>query len=222
MSGILAVYNPNNSANNNEVLQAMAAATRHRGKDGHGIWTNGAIGIGHQRFATTPEARFEQSPSMDDQGFVISADVRLDNREALIAQLQLEHLNPDQLTDPILILHAYQAWGNACTHQLLGAFAFILWDPIKHILFGARDHLGVKPFYYFQDPNFFAIASEIKALLRCPQINGELDPIRIADLLTSQLKDQVKTAFKGIQRLPAAHQLERLSLIHISEPTRPY
>ena len=136
-------------------------------------------------------------------------DVRLDNRDDLISQLDLEHEDRETLTDPSLILHAYQTWGTDCPSRLLGAFAFILWDPLNQKLFGARDHLGVKPFYYFQHRHYFAAASEIKALLRSPQISGDLDPIRLADLLTSQLKDQVRTSFQGILRLPGAHQFER-------------
>ena len=84
----------------------------------------------------------------------------------------------------------------------------MIWDPVKQVLFGARDHLGVKPFYYFQNDHYCAVASEIKALLRSPQVSGNLDPLRIVDLLTSQLKDPVRTSFEGIFRLPAAHWLE--------------
>lgn len=208
MSGILALYNPR-STHHQTTLQQMQAAVLHRAKDGHGTWIDGAVGIGHQLFASTPEAQFEQSPEIDSQGYVISADVRLDNRDELISLLQLDHEKQNNLTDPSLILHAYQRWGSDCPSRLLGAFAFILWDPLKQTLFGARDHLGVKPFYYYQQPNYFAVASEIKALLQSPHISDKIDPIRIADLLTSQLKDKVRTSFQDILRLPAAHQLER-------------
>lgn len=216
MSGILALVNHQDSLNTHDMLQQMQEAVLHRGKDGHGIWIDGIVGIGHQRFATTPESKYEQSPTLDGQGYAISADVRLDNRAELISQLQLDGTDLDQLTDPSLILHAYQAWGTNCPSKLLGAFAFILWDPVNQKLFGARDHLGVKPFYYYQHLHGFAVASEIKALLQysmthqqsLPQLSHTIDPIRIADLLCSQLKDQARTTFQGILRLPAAHHLE--------------
>src|SRR5438552_3262366 len=47
-----------------------------------------------------------------------------------------------------LILHAYAAWGEGCVCHLLGDFAFAIWDRRQRRLFCARDHFGIKPFFY--------------------------------------------------------------------------
>ena len=209
MSGILGFYSENNLSEHQVILDEMQSAIAHRGPDGLGHWTDGAVAIGHQRFVTTPEAQYERSPHSNARSnCVITADVRLDNRDELIETLNLESLDSQELTDPDLILEAYQRWGNDCPDKLLGAFAFIIWDPQRQIYFGARDHMGVKPFYYSHQEKFFAFASEIKALLRSPQISNDLDENRITSLLTSELNDRVRTCYVDISRLPAAHWIE--------------
>ena len=54
-------------------------------------------------------------------------------------------------------------------------FAFAIWDKRQRTLFLARDHLGVKPLYYYWDGTTFAFCSELKAILQHPAINREID-----------------------------------------------
>ena len=72
-------------------------------------------------------------------------------------------------------------------------------------LFMARDHFGVKPFYYFHDGRRFAFASEIKALLQVPGIEAELDPESLHQYLTFLWVPDPKTMFRRILKLPAGH-----------------
>jgi asparagine synthase (glutamine-hydrolysing) len=73
------------------------------------------------------------------------------------------------------------------------------------MLFLARDHFGVKPFYYFHQGRKFAFASEIKALLEVPEIEAELDPQSLHQYLTFLWVPDPKTIFRGINKLPAGH-----------------
>src|SRR6478736_3556377 len=72
-------------------------------------------------------------------------------------------------------------------------------------LFVARDHFGVKPFYYAHQGNRFAFASEIKALLQVPGIDPELDPESLHQYLTFLWVPDPATMFRGIFKLPAGH-----------------
>lgn len=73
-------------------------------------------------------------------------------------------------TDTEVLLKSYIEWGFDCVSKFNGMWAFAILDLRKNILFLSRDRFGVKPLYYYKDDNYFAFASEIKALLRLPFI----------------------------------------------------
>jgi asparagine synthase (glutamine-hydrolysing) len=86
-------------------------------------------------------------------------------------------------------------------------FAFAICDlrSATPTVFVARDHFGIKPFYYFHDGERFAFASEIKALLQVPGIEAELDPQSLHQYLTFLWVPDPKTMFRKILKLPAGH-----------------
>lgn len=191
-----------------EELQRMVEILAHRGPDGRAIWCEGPAGLGHCMLHTTPESLNEHLPLQRD-GLAITADARIDNREELIDLLQLKIYQPEQISDSELILHAYQRWGEDCPAKLLGDFAFAVWDATHRTIFCARDHIGLKPFYYhYRSHRLFAFASEIKGLLALHEIPRELNETRVADFLMVDFEDRHSTFFKNIYRLPAAHWLK--------------
>jgi asparagine synthase (glutamine-hydrolysing) len=193
-----------------QALARMNAAMKHRGPDGIDSWTGAGVGLGHCKLATTPEASREALPHSDGPGgLTITADARIDNRSELISALGLRGRAVAGMGDGRLILEAYKKWGCDCVHHLVGDFAFLIWDQPRLRLFGARDHMGVKPFYYHRAGHFFAAASEVSALREHPRVPERLDEGRIADFLVGVLEgiDRTSTFFQQIHRLPAAHRL---------------
>ena len=63
-----------------------------------------------------------------------------------------------------LILHAYEKWGDDCVKHLIGDFAFAIWDDRRKRLFCARDHFGVKPFFYTHIGDSFNFSSTLNEL----------------------------------------------------------
>jgi asparagine synthase (glutamine-hydrolysing) len=108
------------------------------------------------------------------------------------------------LIDAESILNAYEKWGDDCVKHLLGDFAFAIWDDRRKRLFCARDHFGVKPFFYTHTGNSFNFSSSLNVL----KVSTELNEIAIGDyLLFGVNQDQSTTIFKEIQRLPPGHTL---------------
>jgi asparagine synthase (glutamine-hydrolysing) len=108
------------------------------------------------------------------------------------------------LIDAESILNAYEKWGDDCVKHLLGDFAFAIWDDRRKRLFCARDHFGVKPFFYTHTGNSFNFSSSLNEL----KVSTELNEIAIGDyLLFGVNQDQSTTIFKEIQRLPPGHTL---------------
>ena len=187
-----------------EELERMVETLAHRGPDGRAIWVEGPAGLGHCMLQTTPESLHEHLPFERD-GLVITADARIDNREELIDWLQLKTHQPEQISDSELIIHAYQRWGEDCPAQLLGDFAFAIWDTAKQHLFCARDHFGIKPFYYFhQLGQRFVFATEIKAIFCYEDIPKRLNEIKISDYMLGMFEDKARTFYVDINRLPPA------------------
>ncbi|NES85389.1 MAG: asparagine synthetase B, partial [Moorea sp. SIO2B7] len=163
MSGIVGIYYLNQEPIDRENIGQMLDILAHRGPDGADIWCEGSVGLGHRMLWTTPESLLEKLPLVNhSKNLVITADARIDNREELIVALELNDRPAEKITDSQLILAAYEKWGEQCPEKLLGDFAFAIWDKHKQILFCARDHVGVKPFYYYhQSGQGFIFASEI-------------------------------------------------------------
>ena len=63
-------------------------------------------------------------------------------------------------------------------------FSFAIWDNNNRELFLARDRLGKKPLYYYEQGNDIAFASEIKALLSLPWIDKDIRPDAVYDFFT--------------------------------------
>jgi len=124
----------------------------------------------------------------------IQANTRLDARDGLIG------------SDAELILQAYEKWGNDCVKHLIGDFAFAIWDSRRQRYFCARDHFGVKPFYFTHIDNDFAFSSSLNDLR--PRVSNTLNEIAVGDyLLFGVNQDLSTTIFKDIQRLKPGHTL---------------
>lgn len=210
MSGIFGLYYRNQQMVDREALNNMGKSMSHRGPDGIEVCLERNIGIGNCMFHTTPESVGEKLPYVDrDSDLVISADARIDAREELAKRLGLYERLKDGISDCHLILAAYSKWQSKCVHYLLGDFAFLIWDKKRQQLFCARDHLGVKPLYYHLSDHVFAVGSEVRAILKVPEVPKQINEARIADFLVEQLEgvDKTSTFYKSISRLPPAHTL---------------
>jgi asparagine synthase (glutamine-hydrolysing) len=210
MSGICGLFNLDGGPATEPDLRAMTSLLERRGPEGTSRWQDGPVGVGHTMLATTPELLLERQPFRHHEtGCVITADVRLDSRDALLGSLGLKE-RCDSVGDAELILTAYLQWGEQCLSRLLGDFAFAIWDPRCQTLFCARDHFGLRPLYYHHTPQrIFAFASEPRSILVLPCVPYCLNDGRIADFLVPELEwiDYTSTFFEGIYRLPPGHKI---------------
>ena len=211
MSGILGLFNQDGAPVEPAQLQDMASLLRRRGPERTGIWNVGAVGMGHTLLATTPEAALERLPlEHSASGCVITGDIRLDNRTELISWLGLGD-RAAVTGDAEIVLAAYLACGESCVERLLGDFAFAVWDPRSGTLTCARDHMGLRPLYYHHTPGqFFAFATEPRAILVLPQTPYRINEARIADFLVADMLegfDKTSTFFEKVFRLPPAHSM---------------
>jgi asparagine synthase (glutamine-hydrolysing) len=191
------------------VLESLTHSLAFRGTDASDVWVAGSVGFGHAMLRTTTESLGERQPASLDGRFWITADARIDCRTELESKLVAAGRKCRRAApDSELILHTYAAWGEKCVEYLRGDFAFAIWDAHERTLFCARDHFGVKPFYYANLGDSFVFSNTLSCLRLLPEISEELNESAIADfLLFGANYDLGTTAFLDIRRLPPAHFL---------------
>jgi asparagine synthase (glutamine-hydrolysing) len=236
MSGIVGIINLDGAPVDRELLGRMTDFMSFRGPDAQEIWIDGNVGFGHTMLRTTFEAETEKQPLTLDGKVWLTADARIDGRAELIAELEgklgrrlrvhvpsnghgspsNDHGSPSNghgsdprvPNDAELILYAYEAWGEDCVKHLIGDFAFAIWDSRQRRLFCARDHFGVKQFYYAQVGNTFIFSNTLNCLRMHPAVSDELNEVAMGDYLLFGLnQDLSSTAFHDIHRLPQASSL---------------
>jgi asparagine synthase (glutamine-hydrolysing) len=87
-------------------------------------------------------------------------------------------------SDNEVLLHLYEEEGEAFLPRLNGMVALAIWDANRQRLLLARDRLGIKPLYFYTHKGRLIFASEIKALLVCPEVQSGLDPVGLKQYLT--------------------------------------
>jgi asparagine synthase (glutamine-hydrolysing) len=213
MSGIAGIYERSGAPVNRALLRALTHSLNYCGPDARDTWASGAVGFGHTMLRTTRESQNERQPASVDGHFWITADARIDCRVELLAEMtraDAAHagLARQAATDSDLILRAYATWGEDCVQHLRGDFSFAIWDARKKLLFCARDHFGVKPFYYAEPGELFLFSNVLDCLRQHPEVSGDLNEAAIGDFLLFGLNcDEATTTFRDIRRLPAAHSM---------------
>jgi asparagine synthase (glutamine-hydrolysing) len=191
------------------LLRSLTDFLSYVGPDARDTYSNGCVGLGHTMLRTSRESARELQPANLCEQFWITADARIDCRDELKRKFEKAEPNYRRVTtDSELILQAYALWGEECVQHLRGDFAFAIWDARRKTLFCARDHFGLKPFYYAEIGEVFLFSNTLNCVRLHPEISDELSDGAIGDFLLFGLNcDPTTTTFRDIRRLPAAHCL---------------
>lgn len=203
-------------------FQRMCRTLAHRGPDAEGVrfFADDRVALGHRRLAIIELSDGGIQPMATADGRLwISFNGEIYNYRDLRRELELSGYVFRTNSDTEVILNAYAQWGAACLNRLRGIFAFGIWDESRQQLWLARDHLGVKPLYYFHNNERFIFASELKAILADSSVPRRPSKEAIADYLTYGYVPYHRSIFEQIAKLPAGHHL---ILQHGQASIRPY
>lgn len=211
MCGIAGIYHFNNASHVDErILTAMRDSLVHRGPDDAGLFVskNKKVGLATRRLKIIDLSDAAHMPMSDQRKNTwITYNGEVYNFKEIRSELEKRGHRFHSQSDAEVTLHAYLEYGADCVTRLNGMFAFVIWDENKQLFFAARDHVGIKPFYYaFQNGTFY-FGSEIKAILAHPQFKKELDISGVSKYLTFSSTPAPDTLFQNIKKLPAAHTL---------------
>lgn len=196
-------------AQREEILKRMMDAIIHRGPDGAGTYFGEGVALGHRRLSIIDLEGGAQPMFNEDKALAVVFNGEIYNFMELREQLvKAGHTFATDHSDTEVLLHGYEEWGEGMLEKLRGMFAFAIWDSRDQSLFCARDHFGIKPFYYYlTEENELLFGSEIKSFLEHPGFVKEMNEDQLELYLTFQYSPGENTFFKGVKKLLPAHSL---------------
>ena len=207
MSGVCGFLGDDRTA----LLEQMSAAIAHRGPDVASSWFDPAhrVGLAHRLLACQQGSAGEAQPVPNAGGTVrMGCDGTLFDRAAQARWLEGRGRSLALGTgDAALLLALYDEKGLAFLEDVNGAFALALWDSARRRLLLARDHVGMRPLYYWQDGPRIYFASELKALTRIPELSRSLDLEVLPMYLRFLWVPGPATMLRGVRKVEPGHQV---------------
>ena len=169
---------------NKNILEKMNQTLIKRGPDEEGYYIDKHIGLAHKRLIVVDPEGGKQ-PRLEKFSFgtyVIVYNGQIYNTKELKKVLIDNDFSITTHSDTEILLKSYIHYGKDVVNHLNGVFAFVIWDTNTNELFLARDHFGIKPFYYTFIKDTFVFSSEIKGLLAYPGVQKIIDEQGISEL----------------------------------------
>ncbi len=166
------------------ILNNMVSTLSKRGPDENGIYTNNHVALGHSRLIVI-DANGGKQPMVQKTSigeYVIVYNGQIYNTKELKKTLEENGFNFSGYSDTEILLKSYIHYGKDVVNYLNGIFSFAIWNTKTKELFIARDHFGVKPFFYTQFDEGLIFASELKAIFEYPHFEKIVDSQGISEL----------------------------------------
>jgi asparagine synthase (glutamine-hydrolysing) len=189
-------------------LADMSAQIVHRGPDEDGSYVDGNVALAIRRLSIIDVQSGQQPIGNEDQNLWIVYNGEIYNHQQLRKELESHGHRYRTKSDTETIVHLYEEYGAECVQRLRGMFAFAIWNRRTRRLFIARDRLGIKPLYYRLEGGTLLFGSEIKAILKYPEVKPEFNPGVLAEYLAFGYIAGPETMFTGIRKLLPGHTLE--------------
>jgi asparagine synthase (glutamine-hydrolysing) len=202
MSAIAGIWSFDDGVQVAPACDAMLQALSIYGRDSSAQFNGPSLAMGRCLLRLLPEDDFDQQPLSGAGVTSLVADLRLDNREELAAELGFSRQQTSTMADSSFALAAWQRWREECVDHLSGAFSLAVWNEQEQHLFLARDHTGERPLFYASTANCFAFASMPKGLHPLSFVGAEVDEDYVAHYLTLVTTPVERTIFRNIQNLP--------------------
>lgn len=211
MCGFCGIYNyQSREPVDRELLQRQTDRLVHRGPDDHGLYADDrhGVGLGFRRLSIIDLSPAGRQPmaNEDETVWLVFNGELYDFQEAR-RRLESQGHRFRSRADTEVLLHQYEEQGVDCLSHLNGMFGLALWDANRQRLVLARDRIGKKPLYYYDDGQRIIFASELKAILADPSVPRRLDWEALGEYLALGYVTAPKTIFAGLKKLRPGHYL---------------
>ena len=208
MCAISGIINKNGRVINESVLREMSERMILRGPDNGGFFIDGHIGLAHRRLSIIDVETGDQPMIIDNGKIIITYNGEVYNYQEIREQLIKEGVHFITSSDTEVVIQAYKQYGiNKCLDLLEGMYAFAIYDKNINKVFIARDRLGEKPLFYYQDDNNFYFASELKAFKPSLDVFS-IDKMALNIFFSIGYIPAPYTIYKEIRKLEQGHYIE--------------
>lgn len=208
MCGICGLYLLDSAADvDPRVVEAMCGTLHHRGPDDRGTLVDGPFGMGMTRLSIVDLETGHQPIFNEDRTIAVVCNGEIYNYPELRAELETRGHVFATRSDCESIVHLYEEFGLEFPKRLRGMFGLALWDAPRRRLVLARDRLGIKPLYVTEERGRLAFASELKAILRLPDVDRAIDPVSLDAYLTLGYVPAPRSIFQGIRKVMPGHMV---------------
>lgn len=205
MCGIFGIINFNKKSVNRAEIEKMSNHMIFRGPDDKGIFISKNIGIGMRRLSIIdPQGQCQPISDKDNKIYLVF-NGEIYNYLELRQELIKKGYDFKTNGDVEVLLHLYQEMGLNCINKINGMFSFALVDLGKKITWIARDRVGIKPLFYYEDKNKLLFSSDLLALNKIVKQNINKKSV-LEYLSLSYVKDPY-TMFNNIKKLKAGNQI---------------
>jgi len=209
MCGICGIWNYETKIGvDRDLLRRMADTMAHRGPDDRGLHFDDAhgLGLGFRRLSIIDLSPAGRQPMSNEDGTVwLVFNGEIYNFLDLRPELEGRGHVFRSRTDSEVIIHLYEDRGLQFVHHLNGMFGLAIWDARRHRIVLARDRMGQKPLYYYDDGQRLIFGSELKAILADRSVPRQLDYTALCQYLSLGYVPSPCTILQGIKKLPPAH-----------------
>ncbi|WP_262048699.1 asparagine synthase (glutamine-hydrolyzing) [Bradyrhizobium sp. Bra78] len=204
MCGVAGIFHRDGRPVDRGTVAAMSAALIHRGPDGEGSWLDQSVGFAHRRLAIRDLSEAGHQPMLDASGRIaVTYNGEIYNDGEVRRELERSFgFRFRGHCDTEILPYAYLAWGEAMFERLEGFFALGLWDRQERRLILARDGIGIKPLYYFEDRSDVLFASEVKGISASRREAPRIDPGALHTFLAAGHTGTRQSLFGGIKQVP--------------------
>lgn len=197
----------------------MVDCIKYRGVDEQGVETLGRAVLGHARLAVVDPENGKQPMSSTDGKVWVVFNGEIFNFIELREQLKDKGYKFKSRCDTEVLVHLWCEKGERMLDDLVGMFAFFIWDQRTETGMLARDRQGIKPCFYASYEGGVAFASEMKAILALPKFQRKVNDAALGHVFSFNYCPPPQTCFEGIRHLPPGTYM-RYANGHFSEPKR--
>jgi len=210
---------------NNNILNSMVNTLNHRGPNDKGfkqfkLSNNKNIFLGHTRLSILDTSHQAHQPMIDER-FILIFNGEIYNFIELRSELKALGYKFISTGDTEVVLKAFMEWGINAFKKFNGMWAIAIFDKLQNKLYLSRDRMGKKPLFYYQDKNKLIFASEIKAILKYPNLNIKPNYKKIYRYISTNYRYidiDTETFFQDIKQVAKSTVIEiNIDLVHLSE-----
>ncbi len=208
MCGICGYINSSEKIRNEEIIKRMTSSINRRGPDDINIFIDNNIAFGHTRLSIIDLLTGTQPMTYEynSNKYTITYNGELYNMEEVKKELINMGFSFKTTSDTEVVLVSYIVYQEKCLEKLNGIFSFAIYSQNDNLLFLARDRLGIKPLFYTISNNTFIFASEIKSILKHPNVKARIGERELVELIgLGPAHNPGNTYFKDIYELKAGY-----------------